>query len=436
MIVLAHPLFEAGGLPVPPAFVGALAAVLAVAVGRVLPARPCTPPVPATSATPAPDPRRASWWFWSCRAFGLAVLALAIVAGRIGDVDELENIAPALVVGLAWPVLLAAALLGGQVWAWLNPWDTLARGLERVAGGGGTTAELQGAHRDSSSSPRSGAVEAEPRDADGTSSPRSGAVWPAAVVALAWSAYLAFTVSGSLRPRVVGTVLAGYTIVTLGGCLARGRERWLREGELLTVLLGAVGRRGDLVTWAPPPGWAALAGGLAGGLLMAALRPSTLWPGVAELGLASAGAVAVWGGVALCAGLGWLGVRAASRWARARGDAGAVLAALAPVLAGLGIAFALIRDRLLTSAQLVVLRASDPLGQGVDLFGTADLPLRANLLTPATRVGLQVAILVATGTWGAVVARRRAARHHASPDPALVVVGAVVALAAVAVSAV
>lgn len=432
VIVLAHPLFEAGGLPVPPAFVGALAAVLAVALARALPARPPAPPTPApaTSVTPAPDPafvqgsgaalhqrlertRRASWWFWPCRAFGVAVLALAIVAGRVGDSDELENIAPALAVGLAWPVLLAAALLGGQVWAWLNPYDTLARGLERVAGGGsGNAAEPRAAH------------------------PRSAAVWPAAVAAFAWSAYLAFTVSGGLRPRVVGTVLAGYTIVTLGGCLARGRERWLGEGELLTVLLGAVGRRGGLVTWAPPRGWPALAGVLAGSLLMAALRPSTLWSGVAELGLAPAGAVAVWGGVALCAGLGWLGVRSASRWARTRGDAGAVVAALVPVLAGLGIAFALTRDRLVTSAQLVVIRASDPLGQGLDLFGTADFPLRANLLTESTRVAIQVTVLVAAGAWGAVIARRRAARRRASPEPALVTVGAVVALAAIAVSAV
>ncbi|MBA2529207.1 MAG: hypothetical protein H0V19_04480, partial [Euzebyales bacterium] len=101
---LAHPLTEPGGLPLPPAVVSTVAVCAVVAAARVSPGKP----LPADAVTPAPVDDRLSPAQAATRAVALALFALAIAAGRLGNPDEVNNIAPSLVVGFAWPVLVAA----------------------------------------------------------------------------------------------------------------------------------------------------------------------------------------------------------------------------------------------------------------------------------------------------------------------------------------
>jgi hypothetical protein len=217
------------------------------------------------------------------RSVGVGLLLLAVVAGRFGSPDQLRNIAPALVIGVAWPLLVLGSALLGPVWRWVDPWDSLARFGARESHG------------------PAGETESGP-----------GNVWPAVLPALLWVWYLS-VFAGSLDPPSVGAAVAVYTVVTLAGCLALGRKRWLSRVEVFGLLFGWTARVARIVlpTWRPPRGAQVVLGVLAGGLLFGALRRTSLWGAlnVAPLALAyaTAGLVA---SCALVAG----GLWALERW--------------------------------------------------------------------------------------------------------------------------
>lgn len=366
--VLAHPLTEAHQIPLSPAVAATLGVTLVLAAVALWPG-------------PARERRRdvertESWTavlsptLVAGRVVGLALLALAVVAGRVGPDASNRNIATALVIGAAWPLLLAGSAIVGPVWRALDPWDTLARPLVR-----------------------------------GERSEPSAHVYPAAVVAAAWCWYLV-AYRHALSPRAVGTALAVYTITTLGAVLVVGRERWLSRGEVFGILFGWLARlpRGRLPSWAPPAGAEIVLGALAGGLTFGLVSRSELWltqrlVQEAELlltlgvvGSSALGAVAAW---------------AISRWAAAQGAAGSVAAAAVPAVASIAIALALNANRLTNSIQFVVVLASDPFGLGWDLFGTRDLVIRQPYGARGQALA-QALVLLAGHVAGAAVLARRA----------------------------
>ncbi|MGH9169166.1 MAG: hypothetical protein ACRD02_15195, partial [Acidimicrobiia bacterium] len=154
------------------------------------------------------------------RTLAVGIAGLAVVAGRVGSEDQLRNIAPALVVGAGWPLLVLGSVVFGPVWRWLDPWD----GAGRVLG------QREAAHQPSPRSPEH--------------------VWPALAPALLWSWYLG-AYADALSPRAVGGALGLYSIVTVAGCLAFGRVAWLSRAEVFGLLFGWAARlrRGRLVSW-------------------------------------------------------------------------------------------------------------------------------------------------------------------------------------------
>ncbi|MDQ4051532.1 MAG: hypothetical protein M3237_02390, partial [Actinomycetota bacterium] len=305
------------------------------------------------------------------RAVGIVLLLLAVAAGRVGVNDELENLAPALVVGAAWPLLFLAAALVGPVWRWVDPWDSLARML-----GPGRSPSLDGA------------------------TPPS--VWPAVVVVLPWLWYLA-VYRDTLEPRSVGLALALYTVLTLAGCLALGRTRWLRSAEPLGILLGWVGLlpRRRLRQWQPPRGAEVLLGVVAGGLLFGAYRRTELWGPWNTVPHAELAALA---GLAGSCALG-AGLLLAMRGATLRGgDPAAVARAAVPTVAAIVVAVAMERNRLTTSVQLLPGLLGDPLGYGWDPFGLATAGLDPAPFGTAGLIVLQLAVLLAGVLAGVVAA--------------------------------
>ncbi|MGH2546037.1 MAG: hypothetical protein ACRDHJ_04080 [Actinomycetota bacterium] len=388
--MLAHPLLDPGGLRVPPISAAVAAALIVTLVGRFW---------------PGPDPPRAqqahlevqSWHgrlrgpTILTRVVAVGLLVLAVVAGRVGSTQELENLAPALVVGTAWPMLVLASAFLGSVWRWVDPWDALARPVAPSGEAGGDVR------------------------------------W-AAIPALALTWYLG-AYPTPLHPRAVGLVLAGYSIVTLAGCLALGRTSWLSRVEVFGLVFGwtALLRRGALRSWRPPRGATLFLAALAGGLTFGAIRRSTLWGdlNVAEhaLLLATGGLAVVAGGFALL--LGW-----ADRRAGAVGAPGSVAAAMVPAVAAVAVAMALARNRLFTSVQLLPGLLTDP-------FGSGDGPLaRGSSLDPEPlgTVGLvaaQVGILLAGHLLGALVLARRATVQQRQPGMVGLAVSMAVTMAAV-----
>lgn len=397
-IVLAHPLTEPGGLGVPPLFVAAVVVALAVVVVRWWPSRP------PSSGTVSEDPTPA--WL-PVRLAVAGMLVLAVVAGRVGRDSQVDNIAPSLAVGLAWPVVLALVLAAPRAWARISPFDTLAGGLERLAG---------------------------QRDAGDDPPPLPGGVWWAVPSGAVWCWYLGVN-PDVLEPRAVGLALAGYTLLMLTGCQVVGRRRWLRQAEVVTVLAGTVAasRRGSP---RHDPGLAALVGVVAGGLAFGTLRFSQLWiQQVADLGANPFAARTTVPGLLVAMVLGALCLLGAERWSAAAGATpGTVIAGVATVAAGIGLAQGLLRERLVKAAILVVARASNPLGGDNDLFGTADLLPANTILGDDVRVLIQLAVI----TVAAVAAGIAASRRHdpARARPALVMVGTFTVIGVLSVTAV
>jgi hypothetical protein len=390
---LAHPLTETSDLPLSPVAMASIAATIVLLVGLLWPG----PGGPARArprrvSTPAdPWEGRLTRGQVAGRVVGVALLVLAVAAGRAGSASELENVAPALVVGVGWPVLVVASCLLGAAWRWVDPIDSMARLAargDRAGGPGGEAVDVR----------------------------------PAVVSALAWTWYLS-AYTDTLAPRSVGAGLGLYALAMLAAALAFGRTVALPAAEVFGILAGWLARfrRGILAgpTWQPPVGSEAVLGTLAGGLLFGTVRRSELWgalnvrPRAGLLAAAGLLAFAVAGALTL------IGLR---RWAARLGDPGSVAGAAIPAVGGVALAVAMAFNRLTTSAQLLVVLASDPFGRGWDLFGTADWP-RPPDPAPLGTAGLdlaQVVVLLAGGLAGALVLAQRTGQAGRYPGAAAV----------------
>jgi hypothetical protein len=302
------------------------------------------------------------------RVLAVALLVWAVVEGRVGTDDELDNLAPALIVGAAWPLLVLASVAAGPVWRWIDPWDGIARALTR-------------GHRDEA----------------------AHHVWPAGLVALSWVWYLS-AYGDTLAPRSVGAIVALYTLFTVAGCLVAGRRRWLSTSEPLGLVLSwmALLPRRRLADWEPPRGAEVLLGVLAGGVLFGAARRSELWGGLntarGALLLATLGVVL---SSAAAAGL-LVGV---ARWAGQVGAGAAAARAAVPAVAAIVVAVAMDRNRFFTSVQLL------PELLGLPFSPTLDpAPLGTRGLLAA-----QLAVLAAGHAAGAAVVARRFRREDRWP---------------------
>lgn len=366
--LLAHPLIEEGVLPISPALAAALAGCLVAACGLYWPAR--------QRLAEAPEHLPVDSWEGSLtpgqvvtRGISVAVVALVVAAGRLGSERELENIAPALIIGAGWPglVLLSATL--GPVWRWLDPWDGVARVMAGEEG-----------------------------------ERPSGDVRIAVVATVAWTWYLG-VYPDTLFPRSVGLALGVYLIVTVAACLAVGRIRWLARGEVFGILFGWLARlpRGLLREWTPPRGAALVMGALAGGHVFGEVRRTELWGGLNVV----PGAV-LWATLALVgsAVFGASVLHFLDRWASRQGARGSVPAATLAAIASIAVALSMARSRLFTSIQILPTVVGDPFGLGWDPFGTAGGGVEAPL-TPTRLAVVQLAVLLAGHVAGAIVLAQR-----------------------------
>lgn len=324
----------------------------------------------------------------AARVIAVGATALAVAAGRLGIEVELENVAPALVVGFAWPALLFASAAGGPVWRWVDPWDAIARTVDRS--------------------------DAEP----------SADVRPALLATLAWTWYLAVYLD-ALSPRSVGLALGIYTVVMVGGALAVGRVAWLSRVDVFGLVFGWLARlpRGGLSSWVPPRGAELVLGALAGGLAFGAVRTSELWgelnvvPGA---GLYATGAMV--GAAVAVAGVLWL----LERWARREGSTGSVVVASLPAATSIALVVALARSRLFTSLQLLPSLLADPFDAEV---GGILAPLQ-----PVSLAAVQLLVLLMGCVAGAAALGRRIERTGRRPAIVALVVLTVLGITAISVA--
>jgi hypothetical protein len=197
----------AAGVAVGASFVVALVVVRPAGAVASYPTRPL-PPGSARSASVLFGVLGLAWWAWA-----------VWTAFAVGDITPVPAI---LFWVLLWVGVPIAAVLLGNPWPSLSPFRTLFGLLEA----GGRRLGLE-------------------RLDLGLTYPRWLARWPA-VVLLYGAIWAELVLPSRTDASRVGTILLGYTLLTLAGMALFGRIAWLRNAELFEVLLGWFGRIGPL----------------------------------------------------------------------------------------------------------------------------------------------------------------------------------------------
>jgi hypothetical protein len=333
---------------------------------------------------------------WVVRALVLAAFLLILAAAAFGSKRLSENIAPLSVFVVWWVGLVPLSVALGNVWQAVNPWVTIAR-LVRLP------------------------------DATRHPPPPGMGWWPAAVLLVLWAwVELVYPIAG--RPRLLAALIAGYSLLTLGGMARFGVARWLERGEAFSVYtrvlatLSPVEVRDGRLGFRPPlvgvtrlsPGPAVVAfvvvligtvtfDGLSGSrfweerdviaaqrLIERGIEPFTAGIVVATIGLLVTLAIVL----AAYEGCSWLAARLGG-WRR-RAGSGRAAVALAHSLVPIALAYVVAHSFTLFvfQAQDLIRLASDPFGRGADLFGTADHRIDFRLVSANAIWAVQVAAIV------------------------------------------
>ena len=334
------------------------------------------------------------------RIAGVALYVLVVIAGLFGNQSPLKNIAPVTIWALWWVGMAYVSALFGDVWKLVNPLDSIFMAVERL----------------------------HSRWRPGKS---LGPAWTLGEWAGAWPAVGLFFVflwmemawEDSDHPAQLAAAILGYSAVTWVGMFAFGRQRWLAAGEvfnrifgvfarfaptririengrvmelelrpyavgllarepvgpseiaLIVLMLAAVSFDGFMET----PAWAAIADTFASMNARDAADPDVR-VATRTLGLLAAPLLflAIYG--IFCRLIAWCGRPSGSRdeGLSAQRIAGLFVFPLVPIAIAYEVAHYF--SFLAMAGQYFIALVSDPLGQGWDLFGTANRFIRPGLV--------------------------------------------------------
>lgn len=155
----------------------------------------------------------------ACRTLAVALFLGVVAAGLLGVQSPLKNIAPVMVWAIWWVGMAYISALLGNLWALVNPLDTLFTWAEvfyaRFRPGGKLVIGLR--------------------------YPDALGAWPAVVlfVAFVWTE-LVWEQSDS--PAYLATAMLAYSALTWFGMLLFGRATWLCRGEVFALVFGLLAR--------------------------------------------------------------------------------------------------------------------------------------------------------------------------------------------------
>ncbi|HEX4690867.1 MAG TPA: fenitrothion hydrolase [Solirubrobacteraceae bacterium] len=395
----AHGIVQREDLPIPHVvFAWAVAGVLVVsfvALGALWP-RPRLED-PAWRALPAGRVLGSRAWDVVLGSAGVLLLAVVLGAGWIAGGTALDNLAPTFILITFWVGLAFASVLFGDVFALLSPWRALGRGTGWL---------VHGVLR---------------RPVRHAAYPERLGRYPAVAVLLIFG-WIELVSGWGDAPATLASAAAGYTVITLAGQAVFGVEAWTRRAEGFAVyynLLSRISiweRRARVLGVRPPlaglprmerpvgtvafvltmigtvtfdglgqgPAWASLRGVLVDGFTAVGISAEAAPKWASTVGLVAC--------VALIAGFYRLGISGARSVGGKLGEAElrvAFIHTLVPIAAVY--IFAHYFSFLLFEGQGVIYLASDPFGQGWDLFGTAS-------------TGIDYSLISQTGTWYVQVA--------------------------------
>jgi hypothetical protein len=336
------------------------------------------------------------------RLLGLAGLLLVVLVAALGTGSSATNPAPTWLYVWFWVGIVPLSLLFGPVVRALNPLRLITQGLARLRG-------------------RPGPGEARPM-------PDWLGYWPAAAGLLAFT-WLELVYRNPDRPVNVLSFILLYCLVQLSAAAVYG-EVWYGRGdafEVYSTLVGRLspfGRRpadGRLVLRNPlaglasvpvAPGMMAVICVLLGSTAFDGLSRTLWWKGLGDrtTGIAYAllGTAGLLGMITVITGA-YLAATRQNPWAR-RGQQVPVerrfVHSLLPIAVGYTVAhyFSLA----VFQGQAGYLLASDPLGRGWDLFGTAGQQIDYRVVSTSVIAIVQVAAILTGHVVGVFIAHDRA----------------------------
>ena len=223
--VYAHGFGERYDLPIPLGYflagAGAAVALSFIVVGMFLGPGGGGSRYPRYNLLAAPVLGRAlssQWLRHAVRAASLFLFAVVLSAALAGTGRPLENIAPTFVWIVWWVGMGYVAAVAGNLWALVNPWKTAFEWVQGLIGENGPD-----------------------EDAALFDYPEDWGVWPALLLFVAF-AWVENVYADASRPFNLGVLVLAYSAITWAGMLAFGKHRWLRHGEVFSVLFGIFAR--------------------------------------------------------------------------------------------------------------------------------------------------------------------------------------------------
>ncbi len=160
--------------------------------------------------------------WWLLRLVSLFLFFLVIATGLFGSERPADNLTPAFVWIIWWVGMGFVVSLLGNLWAIVNPWRILYDLAEAIY------------HRF-----RPEGAEWEP--GPGWDYPAQLGVWPSVFLFLAF-AWVENALPDNAAPAVLAGLIIAYSVVTLGGMYLFGKQQWLRQGEVFSVIYGLLAR--------------------------------------------------------------------------------------------------------------------------------------------------------------------------------------------------
>ena len=358
---------------------------------------------------------------------GVALLVLTIWSGLAGSQGAQDNFAPTFVYVIFWVGLVFSSLLFGDVFRALSPWRAVARAtgwlVTRARGG------RPPAHRPY---------------------PEKLGRWPAALAILLFT-WTELVGRYGDHPNRIAICALLYSAVTLAGMAVYGADRWHERGEGFGVYfnlfsrLSPLERRGDRLGVRPVlgglprldtvPGTVAVVAVMIGTVTFDGLSQGPLWretiqPALHDLftgiGVGLETATTLADTVGLIAGplliggfyaLGISGAESVGGGYTAERLRRAFVHSLVPI--ALVYAMAHYFTALVFQGQAIGYLASDPLGHGWDLFGTATAAIDYSLLSQNLTWYLQVGFVIAGHVAALVLAHDRALALYGDPRQAV-----------------
>jgi hypothetical protein len=428
VLLIAHGLVVRSDLPIPEWLFGWAAAMVLVISFVGLAVLWPEPRLQEEGWRPLPD------WFGRvitstpvdivCGAFGVFLLGLTVYSGFQGTQSSTANFAPTLVYVIFWIGLVPTSVILGDLFRAFNPWRAIGRAVSWVA-------------RTAARGPIPAPLEY----------PAWLGRWPAAAGILAF-ATMELVVSEGSKPENLAIAALVYSALTFVAMALYGVDAWIDRGEAYSVYFNLFSRisiferRGrqigvrkllsGLASMEPLPGTVALVAVMIGSVTFDGAAEAPLWTNIAphlsdffhnigvaqEHALEAAFFVGLMASILIIYGFYWLGVVGAASVGGGfskRQLGYTFIHTLVPI--ALAYVMAHYLTLLLFQGQSLIylgpypklgVLASDPLGTGSNIFGTAEHAINFNVITSNETWYCQVAFVVLGHVAGLTLAHDRA----------------------------